>query len=163
MQFIISIDGYDRLNYYIRWPSVWNNIIANIDYLLEQGHIVSFNTTVSIYNISMLYELLSFIDCRYSQLLVHCQFAASESEILSPYNFPDRDLVLSNLFPIQLLTCYKNDPLLASFIDGLINHYQHHYQLNTSKLQKFFEFNSLLDQSRNIRLIDYIPELEKFR
>jgi len=30
-------------------------------------------------------------------------------------------------------------------------------------LQEFFVFNNRLDQSRNVKLIDYIPELENLR
>jgi len=53
--------------------------------------------------------------------------------------------------------------LLTSFIDGLTDHYQQHYKFDLLKLQSFFKFNDLLDQNRNIHLIDYIPELEEFR
>ena len=34
---------------------------------------------------------------------------------------------------------------------------------DTDKLKKFFDYNDLLDQSRNVKLIDYIPELEACR
>ena len=163
MQFIVSIDGYKQLNHYIRWPSNWNNVINNIDYLKQQGHVVSFNVTVSMYNVSTLNELLSFIDRTYPDNLVHCQFAESTADMLSALNFPNRGLVLDNLLPIQRLSCYKNDQLLSSFIDGLINHYRNQQTFDAHKLQEFFIFNDKLDQNRNIRLKDYIPELEKYR
>jgi hypothetical protein len=35
--------------------------------------------------------------------------------------------------------------------------------IDIEKLKKFFDYNDLLDQSRNVKLIDYIPELESCR
>ena len=35
--------------------------------------------------------------------------------------------------------------------------------LNIEDLEKFFEYNDVLDKSRNILLKDYIPELEECR
>ena len=31
--------------------------------------------------------------------------------------------------------------------------------INSDKLSDFFEFNNKLDESRNVRLSDYVPEL----
>lgn len=162
IQFIISLDGYDKLNHYIRWPSNWNTIIDNAHYLKDQGHVISFNTTVSIYNISTLYQLLGFLDNEFPDTLLHCQLVESPRDRLSALNFPDAELVLKNLSNITQLNCYQNDALLASFIDGLIHHYQK-LNLNSKQLKDFFEFNDLLDTSRNLFLGDYIPELEKWR
>lgn len=162
-QFIISIDGFSELNHYIRWPSKWETIVDNVRYLKEQKYVVSFNTTVSIYNIFQLYDLLVFFDQEFSATLVHCQFAESKNNILSALNFPNRDLIINNLTNIQKLKCYQNDPLLQSFIDGVIMHYENNFQLDLEKLKTFFEFNDKLDQSRNIKLADYIPELEAAR
>ena len=83
--------------------------------------------------------------------------------MLSALNFPNRDLIINNLTNIQKLKCYQNDPLLQSFIDGVIMHYENNFQLDLEKLKTFFEFNDKLDQSRKIKLTDYIPELEAAR
>jgi hypothetical protein len=42
-------------------------------------------------------------------------------------------------------------------------YYSKDYSLDLEKLKTFFEFNDKLDQSRNIKLVDYIPELEAAR
>ena len=78
-------------------------------------------------------------------------------------NFPDRNLILESLVRIRQLKCYRNDLLLQSFIDGIIMHYDKNFKLDLEKLDAFFEFNDKLDQSRNIKLADYIPELEAAR
>jgi MoaA/NifB/PqqE/SkfB family radical SAM enzyme len=162
-QFIISIDGLGELNHYIRWPSKWETIVDNVKYLKEQNYVVSFNTTVSIYNIFQLYDLLAFFDQEFSATLVHCQFATSTNDLFSALNFPDRNLILESLVRIRELKCYRNDLLLQSFIDGVIMHYDKNFKLDLENLKAFFEFNDKLDQSRNIKLADYIPELEAAR
>ena len=77
--------------------------------------------------------------------------------------FPEYKLILSSLVNIVNLTCYKNDPLLMSFVDGLITHFGNTNLIDIIRLKKFFEFNDKLDNSREIQLKDYIPELEEYR
>ena len=162
MQFIISLDGYNQLNHYIRWPSEWTTLIDNVQYL-QKHHVISFNVTVSIYNVTRLFTLLEFFDHNFSGVLVHCQYAASINNMLSPMIFPNSKLALENLLPIRELNCYHNDPLLASTIEGLISNYEKESELHVACIRQFFKFNDKLDSSRNVKLIDYIPELEECR
>ena len=163
LQFIISIDGFDKLNHYIRWPSDWKTIVDNVQYLKQHNHTVSFSVTVSIYNVDTLDQLLTFFDTEFPNTLVHCQLAVSNNDKLSALNHPLGDRVLESLKKIQQLNCYKNDSLLASLIDGIIKHYQTRDSVDQDKLAKFFEFNELLDKSRNIKLEDYIPNLAQYK
>ena len=162
VSFIISIDGYGDLNHYIRWPSNWSRIMENVDYMYNRSSI-SFNITVSIYNVARLGELITFLDKNFPWALVHCQFAVSPGDRQSALNFPYPNLVVEQLEPITRLNCYKNDRLLGSFIDGLVAHYTSQPKVNLNQLQEFFKFNDVLDRSRNIQLVDYIPELEQSR
>jgi len=159
LQFIVSVDGFDALNHYIRWPSDWKTIVDNVRYLKQQNHVVSFNVTVSIYNVTTLDQLFKFLDAEFPNSVIHCQFAGSKNNKLSALNHPLPNQVLSSLKQIQNLNCYKNDPLMASFIDGIIEHYLNQYSVNLDILSEFFKFNELLDQSRNIKLEDYLPDL----
>lgn len=162
-QFVFSLDGLEDLNYYIRWPSKWNKIIENINYLKQHNHTITFNVTVSIFNVVRLWDLLKFFDSQYPGTLVHCQLCQSNSDMMSALIFPDAKLAVDRLLPIRQLKCYKNDPLLKSFIDSIIAHYQSLPDMQTEKLKLFFEFNDRLDQSRNVQLKDYVPELEQAR
>jgi hypothetical protein len=157
--FIVSVDGYDKLNHYIRWPSEWHQIVENMHYLRQHRYSVSVNTTVSIYNVLGLRTLLQFFDNEFPGMLVHCGACESKDDMLSGFEFPYVDLALASLIPIQNLKCYKNDILLKSFVDGLIQNYQSKTHGDLNKLRKFFEFNDKLDQSRNIKLENYVPEL----
>jgi glutamate-1-semialdehyde 2,1-aminomutase len=163
LQFIVSIDGLGPLNHYIRWPSQWDKIVENMHYLRKNSHVITTNTTISIYNVIKLYNLLEFFDNEFPGMLVHVQSCASNGDMLSPFNFPNTKLALEQLLPIQNLNCYQNDRLLKSYIDGIIAHYQTDPNPDIEKLKLFFEFNDKLDQSRDIRLVDYIPELEQAR
>ena len=163
VQFTFSIDGFDQLNHYIRWPSTWQTMVNNLHYLVDQNHQVNINTTVSIYNVTNLYNLFKWADDTFPGMLIHTQFAKSENDILSALRFPNARLAKDRLLPINQLNCYKNDTMLKSFIDGLVNHYDSNPVIDQIKLQQFFDFNDKLDQSRNTLLSAYIPELEQSR
>ncbi len=163
VSFIFSIDGLESLNYYIRFPANWNKIFKNAKWVNENKHWLSFNVTVSIYNVANLYELFEFFDKEFAGKLVHCQLAEVKDDIMSAYLHPHRDDVLDNLLQIKTLKCYNNSILLKSFVDGLIKYYQFEYNLEIQKLKKFFEFNDALDQFRNVKLADYLPSLDSFR
>lgn len=161
-QFIFSIDGFDQLNHYIRWPSTWNNIIDNWRYLTDHTHKVATNTTVSIYNIASLDRLFEFIDKEFPNTLVHCQLAQSPN-CMSPMLYPYPNQALESLNKIKNFNCYKNDPLFASSINGYIRYFETNIPANNTMLKKFFDFNDKLDQSRHIQLKDYLPDLDNYR
>jgi len=161
--FEISIDGYKEVNQYVRWPTKWNKLIDNIDYLYENNHRISFNTVVSIYTITSLYDLINFLSLRYKDLPHHLTQAGFKDDILSSYNCPTIDTVVSMLLKIKQLDTYKNNVTINSQIDSYYTHYTSSPEINLEKLKKFFEYSDKLDQSRNVKLKDYIPELEACR
>lgn len=163
LRFIISIDGFEDLNYYIRYPIKWQKFYANISKLTKNLNIQNygFNTVVSIYNISRLYDLYYFIDSNYPD--VHCNMTyLTEPSFMVPWNFIDKDLIMHNLTKITDLNLYKKQQIFRSKIDGLIKKIVSS-QPDTSTLANFFKFNDRLDFSRGVKLGDYIPELELCR
>ena len=158
LQFIVSIDGFEQANDYSRWGSEWKTVIANTDKLIQNGHKVSFNATLSLYTIFHFADLLEFLDTRFPNCLIHAQFA----ENIYPFIFEFSAELITKLEKIRSLDAYKNDQLLASFVDGVINSAKQS-KLDKDKLQHFFYFNDTLDISRNSCLNDYIPELEALR
>jgi hypothetical protein len=161
-QFIFSIDGFDQLNYYIRWPSAWNTIIDNWHYLRSQGHKITVNTTVSIYNIASLDQIFKFVDSEFPGTLIHCQVVLAP-DIMSPFLHPYPGQVLQSLYRVTQLNAFKNDLLFASSINGYIEYFENNPLPNTTMLKKFFEFNDKLDHSRQIQLKTYLPELDNYR
>lgn len=163
IQFEISVDGYKEINYYVRWPTMWNKLIKNIDYLYNNNFVISFNIVVSIYTIICLDKTIEFLSDRYTLANLHMSNADFKDDILAPYNFPDSKLILFNLNKIKNTSVYKNDAVLKSKINDYINWFSTSRDIDQDRLMKFFEFNDKLDKVRNIKLIDYIPELEACR
>lgn len=162
LQFIFSIDAMGDLNHYIRWPSQWQHIVDNWRYLVDHGHRVTVNTTVSIYNISKLHLLYQFIDANFPGTLVHCQIV-EDPDHLSPWLFPDTALAVDSLLQVLNTDCCKNDLLFKNSILGYIEIFRNRQNLDQPTLLKFFQFNDLLDAHRNIRLGDHVPALENYR
>lgn len=48
-------------------------------------------------------------------------------------------------------------------IDSMYDHYSSNPECNWADLQGFFDYNDQLDRARNVKLVDYIPELEACR
>lgn len=161
--FEISVDGYDLVNQYVRWPTDWEKLVNNIDYIFNQGHKISFHSVVSIYNITSLYSTIEFLNNRYKKVPIHLSTVRFRDNILSPYLFPDRELVVANLEKIKKLDVYYNDLVLKSKIDEYLNYFNTNHDIDLSTLAAFFEYNDKLDSSRDVKLIDYIPELEQYR
>jgi MoaA/NifB/PqqE/SkfB family radical SAM enzyme len=164
--FEISVDGYGLVNQYVRWPTNWDKLINNIDYIYSQGHKISFNSVVSIYNIASLYSTVEFLSNRYKKIPIHLSpvmFTYLKKDILSPYIFPDAKLIITNLDKIKKLEIYHNDLVLKSKVDEYLNYFNTKHVVDLSTLVPFFEYNDKLDNARKVKLIDYIPELEQYR
>lgn len=154
VQFTISIDGYDKLNHYIRWPSNWRTVIDNAQYLRQQGHKICFNVTVSMYNVAELHELLSFFDQEFPGVLVDAHVATG---ITSPWNFPQANLVIEDAVKVRQLRCYQNNHLLASVIESIITQFS--ADSATRDCKKFLNFNRKLDQNRDVDVMHYATKL----
>ena len=159
----ISVDGFDPVNQYIRWPSNWEKFKQNTQKLISvlQPHNYHFNTVVSIYNISCLYPLLEFLDKTYPTSSFSLSLLATPNYQVA-WNFPNKQLALDNLNKIKTLKKYHTDEVFNTNINGIIQRIEI-CEVDYATLAKFFEFNDLLDQSRAISLSDYIPELEQCR
>lgn len=162
MQFIVSMDAWETLNDYIRWPSHWNNIANNCDYLIDRGHRLNINVTVSIYNVSRLSELFWGLSERWPQVSVSADIVSNPS-YLSPTLWPHRDQVLRDLRYAMDSQCVKNNPSLTSLLQSLKLHFEKSNGSNPEALTRFFNFNDRLDLSRGINLKDYIPDLYQYR
>jgi sulfatase maturation enzyme AslB (radical SAM superfamily) len=160
MQFIFSIDAYDQHNHYIRWPSDWNSIVKNWHYLVETGHRVHVNTTVSIYNVHRLSALYRFIDSVYPDTLLHVNLV-NEPDHLDFALFPNGDLAKQDIDLALACRCVKNNPLVGEtlrFVQRTVS-----TRSNDDMLAKFFDFNDALDASRNIALKQFDSILDSYR
>lgn len=164
--FIISVDGFDSINQYIRWPTNWQKMVSNIDYLVDNGHKISLHSVLSIYNITSIHLVIEFFTNRYKTMPsfgVGMKEVAFKNNMLSPYIFPYADMVIQNLLKITDFGIYKNDMVLQSKIDSYLDYFTNKHTIDLKALAEFFDYNDKLDQSRGSKLVDYIPELEQCR
>jgi MoaA/NifB/PqqE/SkfB family radical SAM enzyme len=161
-KFEISVDGYKDLQTYVRWPIPWDTFVGNVTKMYDiTNKKISFNTVVSIYNIANLYEIFSFLESNYPGVESHLNNLTNLPHLVYT-NFPDKQLALNNLEKIKSLKFYKENNTFRSRIDSITYNLQH-TKIDIDVLKKFFEFNDLLDKSRNIRLKDYVPSLDRGR
>lgn len=162
LSFSISLDGYGRVNDYWRWGSDFNTIINNAKLLGSRGHPISINCVLGIYNVTNLHLLYEFLDQEFPNTSVYAQLNYLDYQ--SPYNHPNVDLCLESLYRCQQTRIYQSDGKSnKTTIDSLYNHYKSNPTCDLDALGKFFKYNDQLDQARNSRLGDYIPELEAVR
>ena len=157
----ISIDGFDSVNKYIRWPANWDSMIQNIHRLYAITNNIAFSVTVSIWNISNLSPLVEFLESEFhtNTILLNKVNYPGYMEFTS---FPNITLAIADLMKMTSSYNYINELQFRTKIDYYIRELTD-CRLNETALREFFTYNDALDVSRNINLIDYIPELEKCR
>jgi len=162
LNFSISLDGYGRINDYWRWGSDFNTIIKNMQILKNQGHNININCVPGIYNVTNLHLLLEFLDQNFPLVTIYMQLNYRKSQ--SAFNHPNTELVLKSLEKCKNTAVYHaNGKSNKTTIDSLFEYYNNNPTPDLASLKKFFDYNDQLDQVRNVRLADYIPELEECR
>lgn len=161
LNIVCSIDGYDQINKYIRWPADWNTIVENVHGILAITHMVSFNVTVGIWNISNLSQLVFFLEKEFPNCIVLL------NQIMYPPHqmataFPNKELAIQDLELLKKSKHYQKDNSFKSKVDFYID-IMSTSTVDLIALADFFAFNDRLDESRGVKLVDYIPELEKCR
>ena len=76
--------------------------------------------------------------------------------------FPNKELALADLNKLKQTVHYINDESFKSKVDFYIRSMTES-TVDLAVLEDFFNFNDRLDMSRNVKLADYVPELEKCR
>lgn len=160
-----SYDGYGLVNDYIRSKCNFDTMVRNGRMLQEHGHRISLQTVFSMWNATRLHEIFEFFDREYPNSGSLMQPARGMGDILLPYNHPRPDLVLESIKRCKKTDRYHmNGRSVKSIVDAMYDHYNDpNYKVDLDQLKKFYEYNDKLDQLRNCRLADYIPELEDAR
>lgn len=160
VRFTVSIDGFNEINRYIRWPTDWNTLKGNIHRLRSITDQVCFSVCVSIWNISTLSRLIGFLDQEYDVpvILLNQAMSPKPGVDISPFLWPNKELALSDLERCKNSKNYETDGFFRNRIDYFINGIKN-APMQQDKLEKFFAYNDTLDASRGIRLQDFIPAL----
>jgi len=165
MNFSFSIDGYGKINDYIRSYSDWDTVIKNAKTLRAEGHTISMETIPSIYNANNLHLLLEFFDSEFPDSVQFLQLEMQHpGRILSAFGHPDSESCARSLERVQKTQRYLTDGRGGrSIIDAMYKHYVNKPQIDINKLRLFYQFNDKLDKKRGTLLKDYLPELDAGR
>jgi hypothetical protein len=163
----LSIDGYDKLNYYIRYPSDFSIIEKNVLKLknLNLSNLgIGFSPVVQIYNILDIFPLIEWIDSlQISDVLVDFLLCDNPSYLCIDH-LPKEicDLAIDKLQKIKSLKIYNNNNLRSEFlrnsVESLIVKLQNCVE-DEKQLKFFAEYTKILDQQRNCNFEEYCSEL----
>lgn len=145
VQISLSLDGFEKIQEYIRWPTKWQEykktIVAYKNFVKEYPKQVSihFFTTVCAFNVNDLENIIKFAQ--------DCDITISFSQLSKP-----RELAISNLnrFTTAAKEKYINSPneYLKKLSRGIATKSNNEKQLD--------DFIRSQDQLRKIRIEDYI-------
>lgn len=170
---VVSVDGFDEVDTYIRYPTNWQKLDRNMQLLdIESDGLLgvtelNINTTVQVYNIFRIDELIDYAARTFKN------FRPPNLSILTYPNYHSIQILpldmkqqaaerlndVKKRFDGQWPAHWQGEPLerLLSSIDGVITH-----MLETDHseiLPEFRRWTTHLDQSRKQRIGDVVPEL----
>jgi hypothetical protein len=156
--FIVSLDGIGNLNDYIRHGSNFTEVLENIE--LNKENLCAFNTTVSVYNVFYLAEIIEYISEHYPNTyhLINLTSNHSPTEL---YNTPleFRPEIIKKLE--QIKNKKLNTIIELTELDNVINVLKQD-NFKAASFQKFIDFTRLIDEQREENIISAIPVYAKY-
>ena len=144
-----SIDDLAERNYYIRYPSDWSTIMTNVDMLVKEDFEIDITQTVSFMNYSNLSNFYRFF-----------KFDRGIDVHLNPVYIPDylSPAVLPKEMRDRIHETFPTDY-------GNVNEFEHLKKLYSGpdqpeQWQKAIEYTRALDNIRNQKIGDYLPEFK---
>jgi MoaA/NifB/PqqE/SkfB family radical SAM enzyme len=161
LHFSVSIDGFGKINDYVRWKSDFDTIISNCRILINQGHQITWNHVPTIWGIHRTHELFEYLSEHFPKVSLYLQY--NRVDITCAFKSPLIEETLRSMEQCKKTILYSSDGKdCTSGIDAFYDHYLR-YKINKDDLKKFFTWNDLMDKARNISMVDYIPELDACR
>ena len=166
---VFSVDGYEKTQEYIRYPSQWKEIEENILKILKnrrENTQFHFSPVVQVYNILNLTQLLRWID----DLQISYGNVNNSMIICTKPEFLDIAILPKNLKQKALLRIeeYENsykgrDHFLLECLGSVKNVLRTEEKAGIEKdLKRFYKYTSLLDQKRGNSFEKTFPELNHF-
>lgn len=155
-----SLDGYKKINDYIRYPSKWDILIKNLNTYLNMPNVkITINHTVQLYNImSLPYFILWYKLTSYKKNL---------SLQLIPLETPSHLNI--EYLPLELKKQILNKlfKLNNVKVDGLHNiikklQTSHELEFQNSNWSKFISYTKTLDKTRNQDVLEIVPEFSQY-
>lgn len=157
-----SVDGYAGVQEYLRYPSNWSSIAANLEYISTLDNVeLVIVPVVQVTNLNKLLDLLKYIK--------ELNKTANKKINVFPVNLETPDYLNILYLPKSYkLQCYEELSVwvnehqmgLHNFIDFIKNKANEEVEY-TNQLDRFVRYNRLLDNNRNTSLESVNPELVK--
>ena len=170
VRLLVSIDAFGDLNSYIRYPSKWEIIDANLK-TLDEHHKkmnvseVLLSTTVQILNIlhlDKLYKYLSqfkFIKKAPNLVNLHVPIYFQTTHLPNDLKKEATEKLLK-IVPTIKDKVYPEDQYLVDNIQQVINFMNS--QDNSQNLLTFSSFQTAFDRKRKLQLFDVFPEIKPY-
>ena len=162
----LSIDGYGKVQEYIRYPSRWKVVEKNIKKVLERKTdrvSVYFSPVVQVYNILHLTELLRWVDslqeefeCRILHALIFCDAPSFLDIAILPQNVRDRALKQIQEY---LDTYQGSNSFLIECLQSIQTILKTKFKNSKKNLRQFFQYTRILDEKRGESFQMVLPEL----
>ena len=157
LKIIFSIDGVDKVNNYLRFPSDFNVIKSNVE-MFKELHNASFmiNHTVQNFNLMYVKDMIDYAN----SMKVHCTLNILEGpEYLHLSVLPENSKAKS----LERLSGIHRDQLLhITNFDALISNIKQCIHVDKdAQIERFKQVVAKRDAYRKISLSDFIPELAK--
>jgi MoaA/NifB/PqqE/SkfB family radical SAM enzyme len=145
----VSIDAYDKVNEYHRYPLKWTKFIRNLDKLYDTGLRIDFNTVidaVSVFGLTELKLLEKYVDQWNIQVL-------TDPAALRIENLPEllKPIALENVKSLKNLKFYTTDQKFKTKVDYIITTIDK--KGNHAELSRYIQ---QLDLRRNINHYDFL-------
>lgn len=153
IKIVLSIDGVEEINEFIRYPSSWKVVNNNINKLiLVNDFILEINTVVMIYNAMYILNLLDWLNSLSRQVFVNFTFLR-HPQYLSPFMIPlkKREKYVEKI--LDRLPLYEN--LHHGTIENVkylcrrLVEKNHANMRSEDNMKMFFKMNSYFNKTRN--------------
>jgi organic radical activating enzyme len=145
----VSVDAYDKVNEYHRWPMAWPKFLNNLKWASEIGCTIRFNSVVDAVTVLNIHQL---------QELEHYTHQWSLSILSAPMELQIKNLpvfvksqVLANFSNIEKSRFYQTDPIFKSSVENIKTQIMQHG--DHALLSKYL---SDIDHRRGINHINYL-------
>ena len=170
IRLLCSIDGFDKVNEYIRYPSKWKVIDQNLRFLDDNYteykiKELLISCTVQVYNVLFLDDLFDYLQTfknavpipnlvnLYSPSYLRSTILPSSSKLIAKEKLAKKALELEKITPKRHQYLVANIWQIIHFMES---------QDTSSEIKRFYEFNSKTDDVKKISIKQYIPNLNEF-
>ena len=171
ISFMASIDGYDKMQEYLRYPSKWSQITSNLNKLLDMklpNLEIKVTPVISKYNLEYIVDLFDFIETinqNHNKGVIQILPIILMDPPYLDFEFLPSDYKIKCFGKIEKWvkeSCRHQGPVFYSGIDVIKGKCMTVID-DPENLNKFFEYTDIFDSHRNQKLSSVNPTIDSIR